>query len=1034
MKKIITVILSLIICTVLNTVYGTNFYISTSKGNDINAGTSKGAPWATINKLNSKWTSINPGDSILFEKGEVFLGSILVGKSGTSGNPIVIGSYGTGNAPIITGYETLSGFVNPTVGLYQVPFSPAKVNFINLEFDGVMQRFGRTPNANATLPTYESYVNKTTFTDNQMPVIAGIDSAEIGIRKARWIWERGKVTSKSGNTITYGLTGNNVNGSPGVYYDFYGTGMGWFVQNSLSTLDQTGEFYFRNSTKVLYVFSSDAITNHIVRASAVDKLIILNNNSYITVENLYLEGANVSAIQSGGGTFVQIKNNTIRNSGAMGIQLTNVSNLLIDKNDIDWSLSTGIQADGGSSITVTNNKVNHSYPYEAMGDYGSDGNCLRGIVTNGNNILVQYNVIKNSGFTGLKFQGNNILIKNNLIDTFTLVQDDNAGVYSYVGDETKYGPAKVNYSNRYITDNIILHGMIASYGASSSPYSSGIYSDGKNNNLNITNNFVAYTASNGVIANNPKGFFVSKNTFYNVPIGIKYNTYKKGVAGDYVADSNIFVHANPTDKNFTYNTDTLRYGSIAAEIFTVMTLNNSFTYLLNKQPFAVIAPAPLYAPFSFSAWNSFTGLEGKSKLLKSFPTYNVTSILGPNKYPNPSLTIGITGITTYSATGAWDNTNQITNGSYRVTFSTTTPQSYGVMFANVGVISGKYIFKFKTRGTTGNGFLRVFAGLVSNPTLAQTPKQTAIYSTPITQHEFLLDVPNINGTVNIEFDRSSGTTYVDDIEFYSVSATTNNIQDSIRVEYASKDTNIVNLAYKYKDIYGKVYNGGNDTILPYQSKVYLYEGVTDAPANIPPVVDAGTNQSLVLPTNTITLTATATDSDGTIVSKVWNKISGGSVTITNPYQLSTSVLLSTPGTYVFSFTATDNSGETTSDTITVTLLSMNVLPIVNAGKDTTLRLPVNSRSMYGVATDPDGTIASYLWYKVSGPSTYTIATPTNKNTIIANLVAGTYVFALQVTDDRGGTKTDNVTIVVGKKGFISLPIISNIKYKQLIQL
>src|SRR6185503_14174754 len=85
----------------------------------------------------------------------------------------------------------------------------------------------------------------------------------------------------------------------------------------------------------------------------------------------------------------------------------------------------------------------------------------------------------------------------------------------------------------------------------------------------------------------------------------------------------------------------------------------------------------------------------------------------------------------------------------------------------------------------------------------------------------------------------------------------------------------------------------------------------------------------------------------------------------------------------------------------------NQNPTANAGADKTITLPTNSVSLTGSGSDPDGTIASYAWTKVSG-SGGAIASPAAATTSITGLTAGSYVFSLKVTDDKGATATDNV--------------------------
>ena len=50
----------------------------------------------------------------------------------------------------------------------------------------------------------------------------------------------------------------------------------------------------------------------------------------------------------------------------------------------------------------------------------------------------------------------------------------------------------------------------------------------------------------------------------------------------------------------------------------------------------------------------------------------------------------------------------------------------------------------------------------------------------------------------------------------------------------------------------------------------------------------------------------------------------------------------------------------------------NIPPTANAGTDQTITLPTNTVSLSGSGTDPDGTISSYSWTKISGPASGTI--------------------------------------------------------------
>ena len=185
-------------------------------------------------------------------------------------------------------------------------------------------------------------------------------------------------------------------------------------------------------------------------------------------------------------------------------------------------------------------------------------------------------------------------------------------------------------------------------------------------------------------------------------------------------------------------------------------------------------------------------------------------------------------------------------------------------------------------------------------------------------------------------------------------------------------------------------------------------------ANIPPVANAGTDQSITLPVNTVTLTGSGADADGTIATYQWAQISGPSTfNIASPSQAQTAVNNLVQGTYQFQLTVTDNQGATGTDTVVITVNpAVNIPPLANAGADQSITLPVNTVTLTGSGTDADGTIASYQWAQISGPSTFNIASPSQAQTAVNNLVPGVYQFQLTVTDNLGATATDTVNIIV----------------------
>jgi len=189
-------------------------------------------------------------------------------------------------------------------------------------------------------------------------------------------------------------------------------------------------------------------------------------------------------------------------------------------------------------------------------------------------------------------------------------------------------------------------------------------------------------------------------------------------------------------------------------------------------------------------------------------------------------------------------------------------------------------------------------------------------------------------------------------------------------------------------------------------------GVTVNTANTSPSANAGVNQQIQLPVNSVTFTGTGTDSDGIISFYSWSKISGPTGgAITSVSNSTTTITGMTAGTYIYRLTVTDNNGATATDDIQVIVLPLaNVAPSVNAGVDQNIQLPTSSTILTASATDSDGSIVSYLWVKSSGAGTITNAT--SASCTVSGLTTGTHTFRVTVTDNGGLTSFDDVSIIV----------------------
>ena len=173
---------------------------------------------------------------------------------------------------------------------------------------------------------------------------------------------------------------------------------------------------------------------------------------------------------------------------------------------------------------------------------------------------------------------------------------------------------------------------------------------------------------------------------------------------------------------------------------------------------------------------------------------------------------------------------------------------------------------------------------------------------------------------------------------------------------------------------------------------------------------AGINQNIMLPANSVTLSGSGTDADGTIVSYSWTKLSGPAAIIVSPSSAATSITGLVMGVYTFQLEVTDNNGAKGTDIITITVSgAANTPPVAFAGADRTITLPHLNVILDGTGSfDPDGTIVSYSWAKISGPGPTTVVNATSDRATILTVYQGVYEFELTVTDNNGAVATDRI--------------------------
>lgn len=197
-------------------------------------------------------------------------------------------------------------------------------------------------------------------------------------------------------------------------------------------------------------------------------------------------------------------------------------------------------------------------------------------------------------------------------------------------------------------------------------------------------------------------------------------------------------------------------------------------------------------------------------------------------------------------------------------------------------------------------------------------------------------------------------------------------------------------------------------------------GRRSVPANLPPTVNAGTDQS-VSTSATVNLSASASDPDGTISAYLWTQQSGTAVTINNSTTSTPNFTApASPATIVIRCTVTDNLGATAFDDVQITVSASGATdtveapfmttPTVSSGS-MTIKWVVPDRLRSGVTPiDSPNAITSYTIYYTlvangpdnarpggTGVTASTVAVPTDTSKAIS-ASAGSYWVSMSTTN------------------------------------
>jgi len=342
-------IVALAALCVHQTTASTTYYVSNT-GSDNNAGTSRDAPWQTINGVNAHQSSLRDGDSVQFCQGQTFDASTL--RATTSG--VMYSSYQCGlstDQPILTASKRLTNQWHASGSLLSLDLSgdsdAATRGIAALWVNGKRMMLGRFPNLLSNDVTYgvsqdefimpTSVSGNTLFASNITQPAGFFNGAAVTVRVANYHYQSTSVSSSSTGSIQLADSPQSGHAS------------GFFLQHAGNLnvqffVDAPGE-YALDSSRTLYVYPlDDSVRSDMLGGSAecrvlYGKVMDQGNAVQVTGSNVIL--ANLQLSQS-----------------VTGVSTTSGSGLTVRDCSILSHIEYGVyQPNAASSIKITGNTI-----------------------------------------------------------------------------------------------------------------------------------------------------------------------------------------------------------------------------------------------------------------------------------------------------------------------------------------------------------------------------------------------------------------------------------------------------------------------------------------------------------------------------------------------------------------------------------------------------------------------------------------------------------------------------------------------------
>ncbi len=707
-----------------SSVYAATYYVDATTGLDSDTGLTEDLAWQTLTKVNG--FAFNPGDSILFKKGEIWREELTVPSSGSSGSPITFSVFGSGANPIFDGSDVAGAWTQYTTSSYETAFTGVVTGQWT---DGLSRNYRNV------IPSNTSAVDGTkiritvqasssggggTITEATIgPMTTGgvFDSAPTAIT-----WDSGSASvtvaqgaTKVSDEITFAFSKGQRYGihiyttdRDFVFDSTNGLGMYGMSNTSSSeatTLSPAGLTFNADLTgfvSLFEIYNTASVAGVWYQVTASDPIMVWDNNTALVQEDSVSDvvAINNTSYYTGGNIYIHTSDDSNPNSNGRGYDLSARTETFVD-NGKNWLILEGVDhrktagdtsTIGGIKLTGSNNIVRNLSTY----DHSRHGLCF-------------YNGAQNNLVSNIEAYSSHTTSPICIYESLGLTTTNNTLDSSTIHNELATSGGSCISNHGGASGNTVSNSTI--YGAGTGNWLVQIYA--ADSSLRITRNNIYGIARGGVYswgdssASQIDYNIINASQFdstFSVDTAIRMHTstnnkiYNNTIHGDN-GNAAIYISNNSTGtvvkNNIVYGVDT--YTFIDAGSITNTVFNNNLIYNLTGD----------FGTWNGSVYSSFalwkTGSSQDSSSLNTDPLFTnygsadfTLNYLSPaiNMGTNVSLTTDFLGNNIYGTPdiGAYEYQPPYTTGTDEIDIS-----------GNVRVYTdGKFRNTQTTSGTTAD--------------------------------------------------------------------------------------------------------------------------------------------------------------------------------------------------------------------------------------------------------------------------------------------------------------------------------------------